>query len=138
MNDPIDIIRDIIDEGAPDALSRIADVLGFDDDVMKNAARYRWLRERTVRWNALAPTEWKAGASLDAAIDAARALAAQQAVSDVLADGYQYSSAMNGNGNKVTIYYDTLEQAIAAHDWICDKVETVRRITAQQAGEVKP
>lgn len=36
-----------------------------------DAARYRWLRVRTVAWNALRQPEWKTGVSLDSAIDAA-------------------------------------------------------------------
>jgi hypothetical protein len=33
--------------------------------------RYRFLRARTVAWNALRPPEWKTGEKLDTAIDAA-------------------------------------------------------------------
>lgn len=44
-------------------------------DDARDAARYRWLREHTVAWNALKEPVWRTSGGLDCAIDSALALA---------------------------------------------------------------
>lgn len=46
MRDPLDVIAEICHDQPADALTRIAEVLGFSDEDVRCAARYRWLRAR--------------------------------------------------------------------------------------------
>ena len=56
----------------------------------------------------------------------AAVLAERAARGKTLADGYagsMFGTSPSGDQQRVVLYYKTAEQALAAHDWLCDTLD---------------